>query len=119
MADRRPRDLDLLDKVDALPRTPYEGTAWRIAREGRDPLQGYPAAARWDPGTFDVIYTSLVREGSLAEIHFHLSRQPVFPSKLVSVLHRITLRTRGALQLADLSAVEALGVRGSLWRTRL
>ena len=111
MADRRPRDLDLLDKVDALPRTPYEGTVWRIAREGRDPLQGYPAAARWDPGTFDVIYTSLAREGSLAEIHFHLSRQPVFPSKLVSVLHRITLRTRRALQLADISAVEALGVR--------
>jgi len=110
MADRRPRDLDLLDKVDALPRMPYEGTAWRIAREGRDPLQGYPAAARWDPGTFDVIYTSLARAGSLAEIYFHLSRQPVFPSKLVSVLHRITLRIRRALQLADLSAVEALSV---------
>ncbi len=112
MAGRRARDLDLLDKVDALPRTPYEGTAWRIAREGRDPLQGYPAAARWDPGTFDVIYTSLTREGSLAEIHFHLSRQPVFPSKLVSVLHRITLRARRALQLVELSAFEALGVRG-------
>jgi hypothetical protein len=111
MADRRPRDLDLLDKVDALPRTRYEGIVWRIAREGRDPLQGYPAAARWDPGTFDVIYTSLAREGSLAEIHFHLSRQPVFPSKLVSVLHRITLRTRRALQLKDLSAIEALGAR--------
>jgi RES domain-containing protein len=111
MADRRPRDLDPLDKVDALPRTPYEGTVWRIVREGRDPLQGYPTAARWDPVTFDVIYTSLAREGSLAEIHFHLSRQPVFPSRLVSVLHRIALRTRRALQLADLSAVEALGVR--------
>lgn len=112
MADRRARDLDLLDKIDALPRTPYEGTAWRIAREGRDPLQGYPAAARWDPGTFDVIYTSLAREGSLAEIHLHLSRQPVFPSKLVSVLHRITIRTRRALQLLERSAVGALGVRG-------
>lgn len=108
MADRRPRDLELLDKVDSLPRTPYEGIAWWIAREGRDPLQGYPAAARWDPGTFDVIYTSLAREGSLAEIHFHLSRQPVFPSKLVSVLHRIVLRTRRALQLVNLSAVEEL-----------
>ena len=119
MAGRRPRDLDLLDKVDALPRTPYEGTAWRIAREGRDPLQGYPAAARWDPGTFDVIYTSLAREGSLAEIHFHLSRQPVFPSKLVSVLHRITLRTRRALQLVDLSAAESFGVdRGDHGLTR-
>ena len=81
-------------------------------REGRDPLQGYPAGARWDPGAFDVIYTSLAREGALAEIHFHLSRQPVFPSKLVSVLHRIRLNTHRALQLADLSAVEALGVNG-------
>jgi RES domain-containing protein len=110
MAERRARDLELLDKVDVLPRIAYEGTAWRIAREGRDPLQGHPAAARWDPGTFDVIYTSLAREGSLAEIHFHLNRQPVFPSKLVSVLHRITLRTQRVLQLADLAAVEALGV---------
>src|SRR6266436_7741056 len=110
MAGRRPRDLDLLDKVDALPRTPYEGTAWRIAREGRDALQGYPARARWDPGTFDVIYTSLHREGSLAEIHFHLSRQPVFPSKLVSVLHKISVRTTRTLKLANLEAVERLGV---------
>jgi len=110
MAERRPRDIELLDKIDALPRIAYEGAVWRVAREGRDPLQGYPTGARWDPGAFDVIYTSLAREGSLAEIHFHLSRQPVFPSKLVSVLHRITLSTRRTLQLADLSAVEALGV---------
>jgi RES domain-containing protein len=110
MADRRPRDLELLDKIDALPRTTHEGTVWRISRESRDPLQGYPAGARWDPGTFDVIYASLAREGALAEIHFHLSRQPVFPSRLVSVLHRISLRTRRTLLLADLSAVEALGV---------
>jgi RES domain-containing protein len=110
MAERRPRDLELLDKIDSLPRIAHEGTVWRIAREGRDPLQGHPAAARWDPGTFDVIYTSLEREGSLAEIHFHLNRQPVFPSKLISMLHRITLRTRRVLQLANLSEVEALGV---------
>src|SRR5881392_1873693 len=110
MADRRPRDLELLDKLDALPRTPYEGIVWRIARDGRDSLQGYPAGARWDPGAFDVIYTSLAREGSLAEIHFHLSRQPVFPSKLVSLLHRISIRTRRSLKLADLSQAEALGI---------
>ena len=58
-----------------------------------------------------MIYTSLAREGSLAEIHFHLSRQPVFPSKLASLLHKITLRARRALVLADVSAVAALGVR--------
>jgi RES domain-containing protein len=110
MTKRRARDLKLLDALDAHPGVAFEGTASRIVREGRDPLQGYPAGARWDPGTFDVIYTSLEREGSLAEVYFHLSRQPVFPSKLVSVLHKISVRTTRTLKLADLEAVERLGV---------
>jgi RES domain-containing protein len=110
MDEHRARDLALLDQVDALPRESFEGSVWRIVRQGRDPLQGYPAGARWDPGTFDVIYTSLVREGSLAEIHFHLSRQPVFPSKLISVIHEIGVRTHRTLKLADLTAAQALGI---------
>lgn len=110
MTERRARDLELLDALDAHQGVAFEGPVWRIIRQGRDPLQGCPAGARWDPGTFDVIYTSLQREGSLAEIHFHLTRQPVFPSKLVSVLHRISVRTARTLRLADLDAVERLGV---------
>lgn len=110
MTERRARDVELLDALDAQPGIPFEGVVWRIVREGRDVLQGYPAGARWDPGTFDVIYTSLEREGALAEIHFHLSRQPVFPSRLRSVLHRLSARTRKTLKLADLAAVAELGV---------
>ena len=110
MVGRRARDLQLLDALDALPRSTFEGTAWRTVREGRDPLQGYPAGARWDPGTFDVIYTSLERDGSLAEIYFHLSRQPVFPSKLVSVLHTRTVHARRTLRLANMTEVQALGI---------
>lgn len=110
MAERHARDLTLLDALDALPRVPFEGDAWRIVRQERDPLQGYPAAARWDPGSFDVLYTSLAREGALEEIHFHLSRQPVFPSKIQSILHRIAVRAKRTLELADLAALQALGV---------
>ncbi len=110
MAERRARDLALLDALEAHQGVAFEGDVWRIVREERDPLQGYPAGARWDPGTFDVIYTSLAREGALEEIHFHLTRQPVFPSKIRSVLHRIAVRTKRTLRLADLAAIEALGV---------
>ena len=110
MAERRARDLDLLDALDAHAGVSFEGEVWRIVREERDVLQGYPAGARWDPGTFDVLYTSLQREGALEEIHFHLSRQPVFPSKVRSVLHRISVRTERTLELVDLAAVEKLGV---------
>lgn len=110
MTFRHARDPDLLDALDAHKGVAFEGDVWRIVREGRDVLLGYPSKARCDPGGFDVIYTSLQREGSLAEIYFHLSRQPVFPSQVKSVLSRISVSTRRTLKLADLAAIEALGV---------
>ncbi|MGH6919013.1 MAG: RES family NAD+ phosphorylase [Geminicoccaceae bacterium] len=113
MAGRRARDLELLDALDALPRVSFEGTAWRAVREGRDPLQGHPSAGRWDPGTFDVLYTSMEPDGAIAEMHVHLSRQPVFPSGLAFGLHAIAVRTKKTLHFADLSALAALGVDGA------
>jgi hypothetical protein len=113
MAGRRARDIGLLDALDALPRIPFKGTVWRAVREGRDPLQGHPSAGRWDPGTFDVLYTAMEPDGAIAEIHFHLSRQPVFPSRLMFRLHAIAVRTRKTLRFADLSALARLGVDGA------
>lgn len=110
MAERRARDIELLDALDAHAGVPFEGDVWRIVRAERAVLEGSAPKARWDPGTFDVLYTSLEREGALEEIHIHLGRQPVFPSKLRSVLHRITVRTRRTLKLADLAALAALGI---------
>lgn len=122
MNERRARDLDLLDALDAHQGVSFSGDVWRIVREERDVLQGYPAGARWDPGSFDVLYTALTPEGALEEIHFHLSRQPVFPSRVKSVLHRITVSTQRTLKLADLQAIEELGITaetyGSLEYTR-
>lgn len=116
MSDRRARDLQLLDLIDAHEGVAFEGEVWRIVREERDVLQGYPAGGRWDPGTFDVLYTALAREGALAEVHFHLSRQPVFPSKLRSVLHRLNVRTQRTLKIVDLEALESLGVSGEAYK---
>ena len=110
MGNRPPRDLALLDLIDAQPRTPFAGEAWRIVRAERDVRQGWPAGARWDPGRFDVLYTALERDGALAEIHFHLSRQPVFPSKLRSILYRLRVVAQATLDLADMAALARLGV---------
>lgn len=110
MTERHARDLTLLDALDAHKGVAFEGDVWRIVREERDVLQGSPAGARWDPGTFDVIYASLERDGALAEIHYHLSRQPVFPSRIRSVLYKIEVQTERTLKFANLAAIEALGV---------
>jgi RES domain-containing protein len=108
--DRKPRDLALLDAVDACTREEFTGAAWRIVREGRDPLLGSLSAARWDPGTFNVLYTALARDGALAEIHFHLSRQPVFPSRIQFHLYELRVRAEGLLRLPDIAALERLGI---------
>lgn len=108
---RKARDVALLDALDARPREAFAGEAWRIVREGRDPLQGYPAGARWDPpGGFDVIYTALDPDGARAEVFFHLNRAPVFPSRTTFMLHRIAVHTRQTLRLTDARMLSDLRV---------
>ena len=113
---RKPRDPALLDALDAFARVPYAGEAWRAVRGGRDPIQGNAAGGRWDPTLFDVLYTSLAPDGAVAEVHFHLSRQPVFPSKIKFGLHRITVRTAKTLRLRNLEAMVPLGVDKARYR---
>jgi RES domain-containing protein len=113
---RRPRDPVLLDALDAFDRLPYARETWRVVRDGRDPLQGSASGGRWDPTLFDVLYTSLDPDGAVAEVHFHLSRQPVFPSKIRYGLHRIRVRTEKTLRLPDLDAMIPLGVDPARYR---
>jgi RES domain-containing protein len=107
---RRARDLDLLDALEALERVRVDSTVWRAVRKGCDPLSGSATAGRWDPGTFDVLYTALERDGAIAEMHFHLSRQPVFPSKVDFTVTEIAVRTMRTLKFADLNELKPLGV---------
>jgi hypothetical protein len=109
--ERRARDLELIDAIDRLEPVSVDRRVWRAVREGRHPLEGHPSGGRWDPGTFDVIYTSFESDGALAELYFHMSRQPVFPSKMPFFLHAISARTHATLRFADLSQLEPLGVK--------
>ena len=113
---RKPRDPALLDALDVFDRVRYTGDTWRVVREGRDPLQGSASGGRWDPTLFDVLYTSLASDGAVAEVHFQLSRQPVFPSRIRHGLHRIRVRTEKSLRLPDLYAMIPLGVDPARYR---
>ena len=113
---RKPRDPALLDALDAFHRVSYAGETWRVVRHGRDPLEGSAAGGRWDPTLFDVLYTSLVQDGAVAEVYFQLSRQPVFPSRIKYGLHRIRVRTAKTLKLPDLDAMVPLGVDPARYR---
>jgi RES domain-containing protein len=115
---RRTRDLRLLDHVDAYPRRPYAGVLWSVVRLGRDPLQSGSSASRWCNGRFDVLYTSLERDGAVAEIHALLSLQPVFPSKIGFQVHRLHVSVRQSLHLPDLPTLGRLGVEVDRYQER-
>lgn len=115
---RKARDVTLLDKIDAFAREPFEGRVWRCVREGRDPVLGNPSQSRWCNGEFSVLYTSLDRDGALAEINALLSLQPVFPSKLRWICYEVRVRSPKTLRLADLPTLEKLGVDISTYTQR-
>jgi hypothetical protein len=112
------RDLRLLDAIDAFKREPFSQPVWRVAREGRDPILGAPSMSRWCNGTFDVLYTSLEREGAIAEIYTLLSMQPVSPSKIRLYVHRLTVSAQRTIRLADLATLSKLGVDVNRYRER-
>ena len=84
----RIHDRAILDALEVLDPTPFNGTVWRVTRKGREPVRGAAADGRWGAsGEFEVLYTSLEREGALAEIGYRLSLEPVWPSRIEHEIH--------------------------------
>jgi RES domain len=92
-------DPDLIDRLAGLPKEAFVGEVFRATRISLDPRAFSTRAGRWgSDGGVGVLYTSLAREGALAEIAFHWSRLTPLPSK-PAVLHRLRVSTIHALRL--------------------
>jgi hypothetical protein len=115
---RKARDLALLDSVDAFDREAISLDAWRVVRAGRDPLQGAPSRSRWCNETFDVLYTSLERDGAVAEIFSLLNSQPVFPTKIEAHAHQVSVNLTRVLRLDTMESLADLGVEISRFKER-
>lgn len=111
-------DRSLLDALEAIAPQPFAGEVWRITRKGRDALRGSTAGGRWSPeGEIEVLYTSLMRDGALAEIGFRLSLEPVWPSRIEHEIHRIEAGADRTLRFADIASLEPLGVEADRYQT--
>lgn len=114
----RRHDRDVLDALEAKDPEPFQGEVWRVTASGRDPLRGSTAPGRWSPaGEFEVLYTSLERDGALAEIGYRLSLEPVWPSQLQHDVHRIVATTQRTLRFPNLRALTPLGVDPARYAT--
>ena len=97
---RSVRDSDLIDALEEADAERFEGSVWRVVREGKDPCLCGSPGGRWDDRTFDVLYTSTEADGAIAEMHFHLLRgQPVIPSKVRYRLYELSLTLPSMLSL--------------------
>ncbi len=88
----------------------YVGSVWRVTWASRNPLVGGTDGGRWHPpNEFEVLYTSTVADGAMAEICFHLSKAPVFSTSDVK-LYEINVATDRTLVFNDVEALENIGV---------
>lgn len=111
MFSHRSHDLKLLDMLEAVGGQPQEIDVFRTVLSDRSVFDHSRTAGRWNPKSLSVLYTSLSSEGSLAEIHFHLSRgQPVFPTRMRHRLYQLKVSCENCLILNDMTVLESLGV---------
>lgn len=102
-------DPGLLERLGGLPREKFEGDCFRATPLSLDPLAPSTRGGRWaPPDETAVLYTSLMREGALAEIAFHWGQLSPLPSK-PATLHHLHVTTRKTLRLIR-TDLEALGV---------
>jgi len=74
-------DPDLLEQLDRLPKESFAGEVFRATRQNLDPLMPSTSGGRWMPrDEGPILYTSLLREGALAEIAFHWSQLTPMPT---------------------------------------
>ena len=107
----RVHDRAILDALEAIAAESVDARVWRVMRKGREPLRGSAAGGRWSPiGEFEVLYTSLEKQGALAEIGYRLSLEPVWPSRLEHELHAFDVHTERSLRFANLDQLAPLGV---------
>jgi hypothetical protein len=89
----------LIDRLLELPTETFRGVVFRATRRNLDPTTPSTAGGRWSPQDGPaILYTSLEREGALAEISFHWALLDPRPTK-PALIHRLRVRANRALRL--------------------
>jgi hypothetical protein len=105
-------DPALLDKLGERPEEKFSGRAFRCTGLNADPRAFSYAGGRWAPpdetdGGFPVLYTSLDRQGSLAEVVAYLRELTPIPKKPLKITElRISAERIIRLSRSDLASLE-------------
>ena len=94
-------DLELTDAISGMPRDSFDGEVFRATRLNADPTASSTSGGRWAPssredGWFPVLYTSLERDGAVAEVAAYLGLLDPVPRKPL-MAHRLAVTTSTTL----------------------
>ncbi len=98
-------DQALVDRLSALRTERFDGEVFRATRVGADPTAPSISGGRWapppqgDPGIY-VLYTSLQRDGALAEVASFLAGLTPVPGPRAIKVTRLAVSTVRTLRLA-------------------
>lgn len=102
-------DRELLERLAAFAPVRFDSTVFRATRPGLDPLMPSVIGGRWMlPAEMPILYTSMEKDGAIAEIAFHWGSLTPVPSKPV-MAHELRPRAHKTLRLAR-ADLTALGV---------
>ena len=96
-------DLELRDLLSDFEVDAFEGEVFRAGSENLDPTAPSMSGGRWAPISDEktqvsVLYTSIERDGALAEVAYHWGRVYPLPTKSI-VVHRLQVRLRRVLRI--------------------
>lgn len=108
----KPHDPELLDQLVELTTNSFDEIVWRSTRINQEPAAFSHNGGRWAPPSnyqsVPVLYTSLLRDGAIAEMTNWLSALTPRPTKPILV-HQLRVRAQKVVSL-DAVALQRLGV---------
>ncbi len=112
MASSSVHDPAILDVLSAIDPTSLDSKLYRAVFAGVDPTVGSLAGGRWaPPQAYEVLYASTNEACSIAEVYFHLRRQPIFPRRTVE-LHTLKVKTSNTIDISNPVTCKKLGLDG-------
>lgn len=103
-------DPDLLDALEYMPASEWDGRAWRHMFNDYPPTQVNTAGARWNPRDIGAIYAAVDRDAAIAEGQHAIDIQPrrIFRQRVV---YEIAVKVPGLINLTDPASLESVGLK--------
>lgn len=97
----------LLDRLQAVSGNPWQGRAFRHMFADYPPDAENTRGARWNPAEVAAIYTSLSRDGVIAEAEHQIALQPV-PPRVKRTIYEVDLTLANVLDLTAPATLNSL-----------